>query len=84
MGRSYAGILGSLAFSVEMLRGVVRSGGAESTVLAAVIALFAFAAIGFVIGEFGAWTVDNSVRSRLAAEIAAAKPSTAATNPQPP
>jgi hypothetical protein len=81
MGRSYAGILGPLAFVTEVARGVSRSAGTESTVMAAVAALFAFAVIGFVLGELAGWIVNDSVRSRLAAEIAAAKPKAAAAKP---
>jgi hypothetical protein len=81
MGRSYAGILGPLAFVTEIARGVSRAAGNESTVMSAVVALFVFAAIGFVLGELAGWIVNDSVRSRLAAEIAAAKPNVAAAKP---
>ena len=81
MGRSYAGILGPLAFVTEIARGVLRSAGNESTVTTAVAALFVFAAIGFVLGELAGWIVNDAVRSRLAMEIAAAKPKTTASKP---
>jgi hypothetical protein len=81
MGRSYAGILGPLAFVTEIARGVLRSAGNESTVTTAVAALFVFAAVGFVLGELAGWIVNDAVRSRLAMEIAAAKPKTAASKP---
>jgi hypothetical protein len=81
MGRSYAGILGPLAFMTEIARGVLRSAGTESTVMTAIGALFAFALIGFVLGELAGWIVNDAVRSRLAMEIAAAKPKAAAVKP---
>ena len=81
MGRSYAGILGPLAFFTEIFRGVFHSAGTEATVTSAIVALIAFAAIGFVLGELAGWVVDDSIRSRLAAEIASAKPKTAAAKP---
>jgi len=81
MGRSYAGILGPLAFVTEIARGVLRSAGTESTVMTAVAALFVFAFVGFVLGELAGWIVNDAVRSRLAAEIAAAKPKTVAAKP---
>ena len=81
MGRSYAGILGPLAFVTEIARGVLRSAGTESTVMTAVAALFVFAFVGFVLGELAGWIVNDAVRSRLAAEIAAAKPKAAAAKP---
>lgn len=81
MGRSYAGILGPLAFLTEILHGLSHGGGSNSTIASAIVALFAFATIGFVLGELAAWIVDDSVRSRLAAELAAAKPSATAAKP---
>ena len=81
MGRSYAGILGPLAFLTEIARGASRSAGTESTVMTAVAALFVFAFVGFVLGELAGWIVNDSIRSRLAAEIAAAKPVASAAGP---
>ena len=39
MGRSYAGILGPLAFVTEIVRGVSHSAGTDSTIMTAVGAL---------------------------------------------
>jgi hypothetical protein len=71
MGRAYAVVMGSLAFSTVVLRCVLRSSAVEATVGQAVICLFVFAAIGAAIGQLAGWIVDDSVRTRLADEIAA-------------
>jgi hypothetical protein len=71
MGRNYAVVMGTLAFSTVVLRCVLRSSAVEATVGQAVIGLFVFAAIGAAVGQLAGWIVDDSVRARLAAEIAA-------------
>ena len=71
MGRAYAGVLGPLAFLTVLVRSLLRSVAVETTVWQAVAALFVFAAIGALIGQIAGWIVDDSVRGRLAAEIAA-------------
>jgi hypothetical protein len=71
MGRAYAGVMGPLAFVTVLLRCLLRSVAVETTIWQAVAALFAFAAIGGVIGQLAGWIIDDSVRQRLAAEIAA-------------
>jgi hypothetical protein len=71
VGRTYAGILGFLAFQIEVLRGLLRSAGAESTLWRASLALFAFALLGYVAGELASWVVEESVHDRVAAEAAA-------------
>ena len=62
MGRVYAGILGSLAFSLAIARGVVAGSGTEGTLLAACGAMFVFAALGYVAGQTADYLVSESVR----------------------
>ena len=71
MGRAYAGVLGTLAFLTVLVRCVARSVPVEATIGQAIACLFVFAVIGCVIGQWAGWIVDDSVRSRLAAEMAA-------------
>ncbi|MCA9099799.1 MAG: hypothetical protein KDA63_01530 [Planctomycetales bacterium] len=70
MGRSYAGVLGPLAMVSVLVRGWLQSASTESTLLAGTGALFAFAAVGWVIGRVAQSIVDDSVRARIAAELA--------------
>jgi hypothetical protein len=60
-----------LAFLTVLVRSLLRSVAVETTVWQAVAAMFVFAAIGGLIGQIAGWIVDESVRGRLAAEIAA-------------
>ena len=71
MGRSYAGVLGPLAFVTMLARGMLGGGGSNSTLLSAWIALVLFAALGHVIGALASWIVQESVRDKVAAELAA-------------
>jgi AAA+ superfamily predicted ATPase len=73
MGRTYAGILGSLAFSTVVLRGAIAGLSAPSTLLTATISLFAFAGIGWIAGSLAETIVDEAVRSRFQTELAAAE-----------
>jgi hypothetical protein len=71
MGRAYAGILGPLAFAVSIARGVAAGSGVEGTLLAATVALFVFAAIGYLAGQTAEYLVNESVRSQFQAAMAA-------------
>ena len=70
MGHSYAGLLGPLAFLTAIGRGLLHADAVEQTLWWATLALFAFAAIGYVAGELAGWIVHDSVRATLVAEMA--------------
>ena len=71
MGRSYGGILGLLAFLTMIARGVVHGGGTEPTLFAAWLSLLAFVPLGCIAGRLAEWTLEESIRSKLAADLAA-------------
>ena len=50
MGRSYAGILGPLAMTIVILRGVADGAAADATLWGSVVALAGFALVGMVVG----------------------------------
>jgi len=81
MGRSYAGILGPLAFTLVCVRGVLAGGGAEGIVLAAMAALFVFAGIGYLAGQTADHLVRESVRTQFQSAMAAWEQNK--TQPQP-
>jgi hypothetical protein len=74
VARTYAGILGPLAFVVSLLRGLIAGGGANGTLWTAWCSLLAFAVIGCVIGWIAERTVADSVSGRIEAELAGQKP----------
>ncbi len=69
MGRSYAGALGLVAFALVAVRGVLLGGGAEETLLMACGAMFAFAAIGYIVGNLAEHLVSESVRTQFQAAM---------------
>jgi hypothetical protein len=71
VGRSYAGVLGPVAFLTMIARGVLGGGGSQTTLLHAWIALLLFASLGHVIGRLASWIVQESVQDKVAAELAA-------------
>ncbi len=71
MGRRYAGILGPLAMLVMIVRGLKNSAYLDGTLWIAIVMLFVFSAVGFIVGVIAEWTVDQSVRTKI--EIALAQ-----------
>jgi hypothetical protein len=68
MGRSYAGILGPLAFATLVARGLLRGDAVAETMLTASLGLFAMAAVGYLAGRIAQFIVDESVRIRFQIE----------------
>jgi hypothetical protein len=71
VARIYAGVLGLLAFLTCLARGAFQGGRPGSILQTACLALLGFALLGQVIGAWAAWIVEDAVRGRLAAELAA-------------
>lgn len=74
MTRIYAGTLGLLAFLATLARGLRQSHGIETVLGAACVSLAIFAVLGGAIGGLARWIVEDAVRQRLAAEVAAQEP----------
>ena len=70
MGRSYAGVLGCVAFATVVIHGAIHHAGLEATVLRAVGMLIGFGVLGFVLGNVAENVVDESVRAKMAQELA--------------
>ena len=69
MGRVYAGILGPLAMAVVICRGWLGSAGVEGTLTQAILSLALFALVGAILGHIAQSTVDESVRTKLEAQL---------------
>lgn len=70
MGRQYAGILGPLACTLVLARGIVGGCGLESTLIAAISGLFGFALLGWLTGHTADYLVRMSVRSKFESAMA--------------
>lgn len=73
MGRIYAGVLGPLAFLTVTVRGLVHGSVGGDIMLMASLCLFGFALVGYVSGELAGWIIEDSVRTQITAEVAAAE-----------
>ncbi len=71
MGRSYAGILGSLAFALVTVRGAISGWALEPTLLSASASLFVFGALGYLVGQLAEFLVAQSVQTQFQAAMAA-------------
>jgi hypothetical protein len=68
--RTYAGILGFLAFFVTTARGVLARGATQQVLWNACCHLMIFAALGCVLGWLAQHTIDDSVHGQIAQELA--------------
>jgi hypothetical protein len=71
MGRTYAGILGVIAFLTVIARGLVDGAAAETTLRVALVGLLAMALVGIAVGRLAAWSLDQSIRWQVAADLKA-------------
>ncbi len=68
MGRTYAGVLGPVAFLTVLTRSLIDGGSPTETLQLAMICLFGFAGLGFVAGQIADMVVMDSIRARFAHE----------------
>lgn len=80
MERSYAGILGPVAFGVVVTRSLFEGGSVDGALRSAPVALFVFAAIGYAIGLIAEKTIVGAVETEFHAKLRAEEtPETGAT-----
>jgi hypothetical protein len=70
MARTYASLLGLLAFALLLARAVGHGWGAGESMIGATIAAAIFAAIGFAAGGIAELFVNDSVRGQFQAAMA--------------
>ena len=70
MGRKYAGVLGPLACTLVLARGIAGGHAFEPTLIAATCGLFGFATLGWLAGQTADYLVRMSVRSKFEAAMA--------------
>jgi len=70
VARTYAGILGLVAFATSLACGVIHSKPAESVVWTAWLWLLAFSALGWALGWIADRTVQEAVTYQAVAELA--------------
>ncbi|NOZ38689.1 MAG: hypothetical protein GXP24_00505 [Planctomycetes bacterium] len=71
MARSFSAVMALIGMVVVMLRGMKDGAGFDGTVATALSWMVLLGAIGMVVGFIAAQTVDESVRTKIEAELAA-------------
>jgi hypothetical protein len=71
MGRSYAGILGAVAFITILARSVIDTSSVESTMMLATVCLFLFAGIGYLVGNIAEAIVLEAMKANFNMELEA-------------
>ena len=71
VARTYAGILGTLAFLTAVAHGALHGGDAMSIFWIAWCCLLAFSAVGYLVGWVAERTVEESVNGTISKELAA-------------
>ena len=69
MGRTYAGILGLLAFTTVLARSVIDASSVESTMMLATVCLFLFAGVGYLAGRVADSIVLEAVKTKFDKEL---------------
>lgn len=69
MARTYAGILALVGMIVVLLRALKEGAGVDGTTLQAIAVMALLAVVGFVVGAIAQMTVEESIRTRLQAEL---------------
>lgn len=69
VGRTYAGVLGLIAFVVMTFRGIAHELSLEAAIRMSLGCMAVFAVVGFLIGTAGQIVVGDAVRARFLAEL---------------
>ena len=70
MARTYAAVMALLGMNVVLLRGLKDGAGLDGTVIQGVVWLVLLGAVGWIVGAIAQATVDESVRTKIEAELA--------------
>ena len=71
MARTYSAIMALVGMVVVLLRGMKDGAGFDGTIASGLCWMVLLGAIGMVVGFIAAQTVDESVRTKIEAELAA-------------
>lgn|GEM_PF-1530295 len=70
MARTYSAMMALIGLLVILFRGIKEGAGSEGTITAGLCWMVLLGAIGWVVGAIAAHTVDESVRTKIEAELA--------------
>ena len=58
-------VIGAVAFTTTLAQGPIHRGHVNSTLGTASISLFAFTALGVLVGQAAEWAIEDSLRSQI-------------------
>lgn len=70
MARTYSAIMALIGLIVCLCRGMKNGAGFDGTIVSGLAWMALLGAIGLVVGTIAAQTVDESVRTKIEAELA--------------
>ncbi len=70
MARSYSAVMALIGMVVVLLRGLKDGAGIDGTVMSAICWMVVLGTVGWLVGFIAAQTVDESVRTKIEAELA--------------
>ena len=79
MARTYAAVMALIGMQVVLIRAMKESAGLEGTIPIALAWMALLGAIGMIVGAIAEYTIDESVRTLIEAELTGAS----AENQQP-
>ena len=80
MARTYSAIMALVGMVVVLLRGMKDGAGFDGTIAAGLCWMVLLGAVGMVVGAIAAQTVDESVRTKIEAELATISEADGSTN----
>jgi len=78
--RTYAVIMALVGMNVILMRAIKNDAGMDSTILSAIAWMVVLGLVGAVVGALAKTTVDESVRTKIEAELAAMSDQQSATD----
>lgn len=72
MARTFAAVMALIGMQVSLLRAMKDGAGFEGTIPIALAWMALLGAVGMIVGTIAQYTVDESVRTKIEAEFAAA------------
>jgi len=69
--RTYAVIMALIGMNVILMRAVKEGAGVDSTIISAIAWMIVLGLVGAVVGALAKTTVDESVQTKIKAELAA-------------
>ena len=62
---TFGAVMELVAFATTLTQGLIHRGHVNSTLATASISLFAFGAVGLLVGQVTEWAIEDSLKSQI-------------------